>query len=342
LTARELNNIIKLQMQIKLIKETILQSQTPVIISTHQNPDGDALGSEVALAHALKKLGIDVTILNQDKTPIAFKFLEKNIKIHIPSKLDIIPNNALVIIVDAHDINIVGQDVKEIINKIPEKKILFINHHSPDILDDKLEYILQNSASSTGEIIYKIIKDHLNIVIDKEIAEAIYTAIISDTRSFRYSRTTSYSHQIASDLIEHGIKPEKIQLEVFGSNRLEQLQLLGYTLLNVKLSSNSKIAFTSIPLNIMEKYSALASETKGFVNHLLSIKGVEIAVLLREDSKDSVKISIRSKGNYPIYNLAEEYGGGGHKFAASFTSNTPSDLLLDSIIKKLEDLTEEK
>jgi phosphoesterase RecJ-like protein len=328
-------------MQINLFKETILQSKIPVIISTHQNPDGDALGSEIALAHAFKKIGSNVTILNQDKTPIAFKFLEKDTVIKDIAGFENPPSEALVIIVDAHDLNVIGKDVKDIIDKIQQKKILFINHHSPESLDDKAEYILQDSASSTGEIIYKIIKDYLNIPIDKLIAESIYTAIISDTRSFRYSRTTSYSHQIAAELIEHGIEAERIQLEVFGSNKLEQLQLLGYTLLNVKLSSNGKVAFTSIPVDIMKKYSASSNDTKGFVNHLLSIKGVEIALLLREDAKDSIKVSIRSKGNYPLYDVAEEYGGGGHKFAASFTSNMPSDVLLSTITQKLQQLTEE-
>jgi len=328
-------------MQINLFKEIIFKHKDPVIISTHQNPDGDALGSETALAHALNNVGLNTTIINQDKTPVSFRFLQKHMPIHQVSEFDKIPSKALVIIVDAHDLNTVGKDVKEFIDTIQEKKVIFINHHSPENLESGSEYILNDSASSTGEIIYKIIKDHLNIPIDKSIAESIYTAIISDTRSFRYSRTTSYSHQIASEIIEYEIEPERIQLEVFGSNRLEQLQLLGYTLLNVKLSSNAKIAFTYIPMDIMNRYSASANETKGFVNHLLSIKGVEIAVLLREDSTSSIKVSIRSKGNFPIYDVAEEYGGGGHKFAASFNSNMTSELLLNTIIKKLETLTTE-
>ncbi|MCX6112716.1 MAG: DHHA1 domain-containing protein, partial [Proteobacteria bacterium] len=132
-----------------------------------------------------------------------------------------------------------------------------------------------------------------------------------------------------------------IQLEVFGSNNLKQIHMLGLTLENTKLSESGKIAYTYIPLEAMVQNNISPNETKGFINNLLTIKGVEIAVLLRQDSKDKIKVSIRSKGNYPIYDLAEEYGGGGHKFAASFISNMPPDTLFKRIIDKLEKLTVE-
>ena len=179
-------------MQLSDLSSKILNNTLPVIISTHQTPDGDALGSEIALAHCLKKLGKEVILVNQDKTPFAFKFLEKYEKIKSTAEIIPVPDKAQVIIVDAHDIDTTGPDVKELINTVKDKEILFINHHSPKYFEPNYFYILFDAASSTGEIMYRLITEEFNIELDKIIAECIYTAIISDTRSFRYSKT-SYS-----------------------------------------------------------------------------------------------------------------------------------------------------
>jgi bifunctional oligoribonuclease and PAP phosphatase NrnA len=327
-------------MQLSGLRTKILENDLPVIISTHQNPDGDGLGSEIALAHCIKKLGKDVIIINQDKTPSSFKFLEQYFPIRIASGVTP-PEKALVLLVDMHEMQSAGPDVSSLIDKVQTKEVIFINHHSPKYFETGYTYILFDSASSTGEIAYKLIKEELKVPLDKIIAECIYTAIISDTRSFRYSKTTSYSHQIASDLLEYGIQAEKIQLEVFGSNTMHQIHLLGLALQNTRLSNNGKVAYTYIPLDAMLQNNITPNDTKGFINHLLTIKGVEIAVLIRQDNKEMVKVSIRSKGNYPIYDLAEEHGGGGHKFAASFRSNMAPDAIIHGIVEKLEKLTVE-
>ena len=328
-------------MQLSDLSSKILNNPLPVIISTHQTPDGDALGSEIALAHCLKKLGKEVILVNQDRTPPAFKFLEKYERIRSVSEIIPVPDKALVVIVDAHDIDTIGTDIKELINTVKEKEIFFMNHHSPKYFEPNYSYILFEAASSTGEIIYRLITNELKVPLDKVTAECVYTAIISDTRSFRYSKTTSYTHQIAADLLEYGIQAEKIQLEVFGSNNLRQIHTLGFALENTKLSESGKIAYTYIPFEVMTQNNISPNDTKGFINHLLTIKGVEIAVLLRQDSKEKIKVSLRSQGNYSIYDLAEEYGGGGHKFAGSFASNMPHDALIKRIIEKLEKLTVE-
>jgi phosphoesterase RecJ-like protein len=327
-------------MQLSDLRTKILENNFPVIISTHQNPDGDGLGSEIALAHCIKKLGKDAVIVNQDKTPSALKFLEQYFPIRLANGVTA-PEKALVILVDMHDMQSAGPDVNDLVNRIQTKEIFFMNHHSPKYFEPEYKYILFDSASSTGEIAYKFIKEELKVPLDDAIAECIYTAIISDTRSFRYSKTTSYSHQIASDLLEHGIHAERIQLEVFGSNTMHQIHLLGLALQNTRLSNNGKVAYTYIPYDAMAENNITPNDTKGFINHLLTIKGVEIAVLIRQDDKEKLKVSIRSKGNYPIYDLAEEYGGGGHKFAASFISNMPPETILHGIVDKLEKLTVE-
>ncbi|MEI6092908.1 MAG: bifunctional oligoribonuclease/PAP phosphatase NrnA [bacterium] len=328
-------------MQLSELRTKILDSPYPIIIITHQNPDGDGIGSQIALGYCLKRLGKEIILVNQDRTPAHFKFLEEYGRIKSTKEIIAPLDKALVLMLDLNDIESAGQEIKEILDSINEKEILFINHHTPKYFESNCSYIVFDSASSTGEIIYRFMTEQLECELDKATAECIYTAIVSDTRSFRYSKTTSYSHQIAADILEYGIQSEKIQLEVFGSNNLSQIHALGTTLENTKISENGKIAYTYIPLEVMIKNKIEPSDTKGFINHLLTIKGVEIAVLVRQDEKEKVKVSIRSKGNYPIYDLAEELGGGGHKFAASFISNMPMDILTKRVIDKLEKLTME-
>jgi len=325
-----------MMMSLNCIKEKIVSSKN-IIISTHSAPDGDAIGSETALAIILKKMNKNVVIVNQDPTPLPLSFLEDHAKFNYPSTAPK-TEEALVIIVDVNDLSKIGEQTKEYIDGIKNKDIIFISHHRTKSVENGCSYLINETASSTGEIIYSLIKEELNMDIDIKTAEAIYTAIISDTKSFRYSRTTSYSHRIAAELIELGIDAEKIQSEVFGSNSLGQLKTLGCMLRDIELTKSGKVAYVYIPYSTLNDNEVCAAHTKGFVNHLLTIKGVNIAVLFRESPDKSIKVSIRSKGIHPIEELAMDFGGGGHKFAATFSSTLPKEELVKKITSELEKL----
>ena len=325
-------------MHFKDLTKKLLEAKEPIIISTHCCMDGDAIGSEIALAHALRAKGKKVSILNQDVLPEQFKFLEQYFELFAIEEINK-KDDITVVIVDANDLNKLGETVKYLlVEELNVKEFIFIDHHNPKVKIPNAEYFISEQASSTGEIIYKLISEEFELKIDTVLAEAIYTAIVCDTRSFRYSRTNAYSHQIASDLIKLGIEPEKIQTELFGCNTIGQINLLGHVLSNAKLSKNKKIAYAYIPVEKFAEHNALPSDTKGFINNLLTIKDVEVAVLFRQDTKDSIKVSIRSKGTYNIHDLAERFGGGGHKFAATFTSSKPFDELKDEVISALESI----
>jgi phosphoesterase RecJ-like protein len=323
-------------MHLKELAQKLIEAKEPVIISTHCCMDGDAIGSEIALAHALRSKGKDVSILNQDALPEQFNFLQQYFDLFAIENVNK-KENITVVIVDANDLNKLGETIKYLITEeLSVQEIIFIDHHNPKNKISNAKYFISDHASSTGEIIYKLISEEFGLKIDNVLAEAIYTAIVCDTRSFRYSRTNAYSHQIASDLIKLGIEPEKIQTELFGCNTLGQINLLGYVLNNAKLSNNKKIAYAYIPVEKLTEHKVLPSDTKGFINNLLTIKDVEVAVLFRQDKKDEIKVSIRSKGTYNIHELAEKFGGGGHKFAATFTSNKSFDELKKEVISTLE------
>ena len=323
-------------MNINDLVKKLTNTKEPMIISTHCCLDGDAVGSEIALAYALKKKGKKVSIFNQDILPEQFKFLEHHFDSFAIENLNK-KTPVTAVIVDANDLNKVGEAAKSFLTgELKIQELIFIDHHKPKQKDPKARYFTSEEASSTGEIIYKIINEGLGLKVDNVLAEAIYTAIVCDTRSFRYSRTNAYSHQIASDLIKLGIEPEKIQSELFGSNTLGQIKVLGYVLSNVKLNDNKKLAYAFIPLEQLMENDVSPSDTKGFINNLLTIRDVEVAILFRQDTKESIKVSIRSKGTCNIQGLAENFGGGGHKFAATFTSHKPFEELKNEVISAFE------
>jgi len=325
-----------MMMSLSGIKDKILSAQN-IIITTHASPDGDAIGSETALALALKKLGKEVTIINQDQTPSSLNFLESYAELMSPKTAKLF-DSAVIIMVDVNDLDKIGSDVKAFVESISEKEILFISHHKTKHVEPGCAYMISDTASSTGEIIYNLIKDELEIAVDIKTAEAIYTAIISDTKSFRYSRTTSSSHRIAAELLELGIDAERIQSEVFGSSSVGQLKTLGCMLQDIKTTKSGKIAYVFIPYDTLKEHDVCAAQTKGFVNHLLTIKGVEVAALFRQDVDNKIKVSLRSKGNYPIEEFATGFGGGGHKFAATFYSSEQKQELINKITTGLEQL----
>ncbi|MFH1223537.1 MAG: DHH family phosphoesterase, partial [Pseudomonadota bacterium] len=239
---------------IKSLKEKILKTNKKIILTTHMSPDGDAVGSEIALAHVLKKLGKDVSIINQDAIPHQFKFLEKYFDSYA---IENITNKeeVLVFLIDVDTIDKVGDSIKTFLTTEISSEIIIIDHHNPEILNKDYQYIVDDKASSTGEIMYGLIKNELKMDINKQIAEAIYAAIVSDTRSFRYSKTTSTAHRIAAELMDSGIDHEDIQTKIFGSNTPGQLWLLGYALSNIKISDNKKIASTILPLSELKKFN---------------------------------------------------------------------------------------
>jgi bifunctional oligoribonuclease and PAP phosphatase NrnA len=322
-------------MNLKILAQHILKNKKTLILSTHISPDGDGLGSEVALAAGLKNLNMDVSIFNQDAVPVPFLFLNEHFSIDCPGD-HAVKAPSIFLLVDVNTIEKVGADIAMMISSHPDNEVYFIDHHEPSMYIDKAGYYIDENVSSTGEIIYKLLVEELKVDIDISMAESIYTAIISDTRSFRYSRTTSYSHYIAARLIEKGISPEQVQLKVFGSNTFQQMQMLGHILCNARVACDNRVAYTIVTKELMDRFNVTGSDTKGFINNLLTIRDIEIAVMFREESPLLFKVSMRSKGHYPIAEIAKEFGGGGHKFAATFLFKGDLELLLPKIMSNIE------
>jgi len=290
-----------------------------IVLLVHENPDGDAIGSIIALFKALSKLGKDVKG-SIEKAPVNCEFLLNSIgkEIKTFNKIDLSEEYDLCIALDCGDLNRLG-----------EAKVLFVNakdtacldHHFTNDSFSNANYI-RPDAAATGEIIFDLLKA-MNIEIDNEIATALYAAIISDTGNFSHNNTTKRTFQIVSELVELNINVSKIAYHLFSESSLNRIIFMGKLLQNVELFLNGKLAILTASKEDVENFNLVTSELDGMVDYARYIKGVEVGIFIKPFN-DIQKISIRSNGKIDVSGIAGQFNGGGHKFAAGCRVNTES------------------
>ena len=317
---------------LKEISEKILNSKS-FLIASHKNPDGDTIGANFALSEALKIYGKDVISYCENKVPEDFEFL-LNENINFTCKISNLDNKKfdVFIAVDASDTKRFSEFEKL---KALSDFIINIDHHKTNEFFGDLNYV-DIKASATAEIIFNLLKI-LNFKINQNIAKSIYTGIITDTGSFRYSNTTSETFKIASELMNYGIDAWDIAEKIYENIPYKRIKLLSEALSSLYLTANNKIAILCLNRDILTKYNATYEDTDGFVNYGRSIKGVELSIFIREE-ENGCKLSFRSKGNIDASKLAEQFGGGGHFNAGGAFVNKPLHevvKLIDNIITSL-------
>jgi phosphoesterase RecJ-like protein len=318
----------------------IIKSNNLFIITTHVNPDGDAIGSELALAYFLQKLNKKFWIINHSSTPENYLFLDEENLIHkYDSSFDDLITNADVLV--AVDFNTIGRtrSMMEIVEKSKAYKIIIDHHRNPQNFVNEIFYDIDEPA--TGNIIYKLIKTYNPDFIDKKTADALYTAIMTDTGSFRFERITPEIHIVVADLIARGVNPTYIYNKVYNEMNYQKLKLLGEAISNIKLEADGKIAFMVLDRNLIEKYVESEEEfdVDGFANYCLSLKSTIVGLLFFE-LRNGTKVSLRSKEKFPVNYLAEKFGGGGHLNAAGirFDGMKLNEVLPRVIQQTIEDL----
>jgi len=298
----------------------IIKINENFVITTHVNPDGDAIGSEMGLYHLLKQLNKTVRIINHSETPYSLAFLDaQNVIARYDGKLhDSIIKEADVIFF--LDLNVLSRVVSmtDICKGAPAKKVIIDHHLDPEEFYDYAFWDIHSSA--TGEIIYNLIKLTGIAKLNFEIAQALYTAIMTDTGQFRYDRTTPKVHKIAAEFLELGVDSEFVAEQLFDRGKLGRLKLLGKALASLSLNNNGQICHMVITREDLLESHAEESDIEGFVNYTMSVDGVKIGLLFYE-LENGFKISFRSKGNIPVNKLAAEFGGGGHLNAAGARLN---------------------
>ena len=309
-------------MEKKIIElNKLLEQSKKLSIITHHNPDGDAIGSSLAIYHYFKRLGLNSNVITPNIHPSFLNWIPGVDQINIyeedPLKSSkIISESDIIFTMDFNSLDRCGELSKKIKDK---DKIIMIDHHQlPE------NYAAINFSypkiSSTCEIVYNIIENSgkLNL-INKEIATCIYLGMMTDTGSFQYNGVNSKTFKIASDLVKKDIKQSDIYNKIYNENSISKLKLLGKALSNLKIIKESKTTYMYLKRDNLAGSNYEKGDTEGIVNYGLSLKKIEFSAIFIEDleKKNLIKISFRSKNNFPCNKFAKEnFDGGGHINAA--------------------------
>jgi bifunctional oligoribonuclease and PAP phosphatase NrnA len=312
---------------------SLLIEKERFFITTHIRPDGDALGSQLALGHFLKKLGKEVAMINSDPPPYNLDWLPEIDSIEIfdgsMSQRQRIGEADAILILDTNAIERLGK-LSGPVKGSSAVKVLIDHHTNPENWFD-LKFAREN-ASSTGELVYEIIAGHDAGHIDTIIATALYTAIMTDTGSFRYSHVRPQLHRVVADLLERGdITPAPIHTAIYDTRSMQSLRLLGRALESITLMYGDQIGYVVVSQRILRDTGASSDDTGGFVNYVLSVEGVRAAVLFFE-TDTGTKMSFRSKGDAYVNEWARAFGGGGHRNASGAYLTRPLAEAIDMVM----------
>jgi len=307
----------------------LLTTAKKIVITTHVSPDGDAIGSSLALSLFLKKLGYDTTVVTPDDYPAFLKWLPDNENVLIFDKDRIIGQKAIddADLIFCLDFNTADRmaGLREIIESKDCPKILIDHHQEPEQWTDIM--FVDSSASSTSELIYRFI-DGLDGLkhLDKDIGSCLYTGIVTDTGSFKFSSTTAETLKITAELMTLGVETSAIQNLIYDNSSEDRLRLMGYALTEkLLIFKEYNTAIIGLNAEELKRFNYKTGDTEGLVNYPLSISSVKLSIFISEKSGD-VRLSFRSKGDIPVHEIARDhFNGGGHVNAAGGISDKSVD-----------------
>lgn len=309
----------------KICKE--LSSRDNYTIVGHAIPDGDCIGSMIAMCLGLKSMGKNADMLLQDPVPHIYRFLEGSEL--IKSYGDIVKPYENIIFLDCSDEERTGKDIIEML-RVRQMSFNIDHHLSNEGFADF--NLVDTKAAAAAEIIYSILQT-LQVDIDNSIAEAIYTGIVMDTGNFKYSSTSSKTLRIAADLLEKGINLDRLRINLYESKTLIETQLLGKALRSLQLSEDGSIAWMVLSYDDIQELGAGDVHPEGIINYTRMLDGVEVGILFREIEPGQVKLGFRSKSKINVAQLAAQFGGGGHERAAGAQLEAPLDQVMQDVIK---------
>lgn len=304
----------------------VISQYKDITVIGHINPDGDTLGSTLALGLGLQQLGKQVVMVNEDKIPEIYQFLPAAISVTVPQEWHF--RDRLVIFVDCTDTRRSGENVANLLGKAT--CVLNIDHHISNELFGQYNYV-DAEAAATGTIIWELLKK-LNVKTDRQMATCVYVALVTDTGSFRYTNTNAKSHLVAAELFQCGIDQETVNRELYEEVPLKGLELIKLGLKNLHVSVDGKVAWIVFSQQTMDQLEAEDEHLEGVVNYAKSVKGVEVGILFREVDSNLTKVSIRSKSFVNVSQLAAQFGGGGHIRAAGCRVKETIDLTVEKVV----------
>ena len=317
----------------------LLSTPKKIVIIPHRSPDGDAMGSTLALYHFLLKLDHQPVVIAPNEFPDFLAWLPSSETVLVYEKdkeytTKILQEADLIFTLDFNALHRTGE-MENVLKDLIVPFVMIDHHQSPDNYAE-ITYS-DTQFGSTCEMVYNFIVslNHKNL-IDKTIATCIYTGILTDSGSFRFPKTTGTTHRIIAELIDLGAENTKIPSLLFDNNSYESLQLLGRALQNMKVFSEYKTAYITLSQEELDQYNYVKGDTEGIVNYGLSIKGIDLAVIFIEHAAEKIiKISFRSQGDFDVNQFARTYfNGGGHINAAGGKSTST----LKETVEKFENL----
>jgi bifunctional oligoribonuclease and PAP phosphatase NrnA len=301
-----------------------LEGPGRIALTTHVNADGDGVGSQVALAAWLTARGKHVTIVNPTRFPDMFRFLVDDDTLVADAGTAAgeraLSESELLVVLDTAEASRIGR----VARSAAGRPIAVIDHHVAAGNALAGPALIDATACATGELVYDLfLTAGVPRPWPQQAVEGIYTAIVTDTGSFRFANTTRRAHAIAGELIANGVDPEMMYRRIYATVPLRRLELLRHALEQLEVDEDHAITWISIDQETMERIGATTEDLEGIVEHARSIEGTEVAILFRETADGATKISLRSAGDADVNAVARQFGGGGHVKASGALIGEP-------------------
>lgn len=309
-----------------------------IVISTHIYPDADGIGSEIALCLAMRALGKNAICVNEEPLLERYKYLDpENVIISLDDYRIFYPDAEvdLFIVTDTNSLERIGEGVKVIAKKVSE--ILFVDHH-PCSSEVMANHCIDTTKAATGELAGELIAS-LGVEMTREMALPLYTAVLIDTSSFRYPTVTGNTHRLIGTLMDTGVRPPHAYNMIYGTKKISFMKLLGKVLASAHTTKDEKIAWLTLTEDMLEKFHVDTEDTHAFINHLLVLDNIKVAVMFKEMG-DKIKVSLRSTGSIDVGHMARALGGGGHDHSAAAVIEGTLENVVKATIEKLQDLLE--
>ena len=308
----------------------LIGDEQSFVLATHIQPDGDAIGSLLGLSLILKGMGKDVFCSWGEPilVPAQYSFLPGTELVQDPNKC---PDDFdAFIALDCATIERLGSLAKNAKNS---RHLVSIDHHSEDTRFATLN-VVDKGAAATSEIVLRIGKA-LKAEISEDVATCLYVGLVTDTGRFQYSNTTAHTFEVAEALLGYGVRPNEIFQKVYENVSFGYLKLLGLALSRAVCVEDCSLVYTWVLQEDFKKTGAMLSEAENLIDSLRSVREARIAAILKEIGGGKINVSIRSKGNFNVSELAERFGGGGHRNAAGYRGRNSVQETLESLLKAL-------
>jgi phosphoesterase RecJ-like protein len=316
--------------------DALIRAHQHFLHVTHVNPDADGIGSALAMSRWLRQLGKTSRVVVPSPVPKRLQFLANGQEIGVATEASpvAIPGDAVVLVYDISTLSRLG--VLEAPVRDFQGPRVVLDHHDGDVEFESLA-LVDPSAGATAQVVFEIL-EAAGVPLTMDLALPLYVALISDTGSFNYGKTSPRSHEMAARLLAAGVKPLDVHGQLEGTRSLASLRALGEVLAAIEIDGqDSRLAHATLPHDLLHNGGSEPLDAGDLVKSTISLEGVQAGVLFVQASPTSTRLSFRSKGDVSIVEIAKSLGGGGHRNAAGATVNEPIDRVRETVLARMRE-----